>query len=167
MLTRIATFFNANPRFVRQFVKFGIVGTIGTLVDVGTLVFLKEVIGLNVYVANAISFTLAVLNNYTLNSRWTFGDQEKEHHRQLVQFFIVSIVGLALSSALLYFFHDVSELKNLDLAEFLVVANLNLSSVSQFLTRSRLDRLFNGLDQQPLVNAAVPADLVDYALQFR
>jgi putative flippase GtrA len=110
MLTRIATFVTANPRFVRQFVKFGIVGTIGTFVDVGTLVFLKEVAGLNVYVANTISFTLAVLNNYTLNSHWTFGDQEKQHHRQLAQFFIVSIVGLALSSALLYFFHDVMHL---------------------------------------------------------
>ena len=110
MLTRISQFVTTQPRFVRQFIKFGIVGAIGTVVDVTILVFLKEIVGLNVYVANSISFTLAVFNNYTLNSLWTFGDQERWHQRQLVQFFIVSIVGLALSSALLFFFHDIVHL---------------------------------------------------------
>jgi putative flippase GtrA len=110
MLTRISQFVTTQPRFVRQFIKFGIVGAIGTIVDVTILVFLKEIVGLNVYIANSISFSIAVLNNYTLNSLWTFGDQEKRHHRQLVQFFIVSVVGLALSQALLFFFHDVLHL---------------------------------------------------------
>jgi putative flippase GtrA len=110
MLTRLTNLVTTRPRFVRQFVKFGIVGAIGTIVDITILVFLKEVVGLNVYVANSFSFTLAVLNNYTLNSLWTFADQEKEHRRQLLQFFIVSAVGLALSQALLFFFHDVMHL---------------------------------------------------------
>lgn len=97
----------SHPRFVRQFVKFAIVGTIGTVVDISILVFLKEVVGLSVYVANTFSFTAAVINNYTWNTLWTFADQEREHRRQLIQFFIVSVVGLGLSQLLLYFFHDV------------------------------------------------------------
>ncbi len=109
-LTRFAATVAANPRFLRQFVKFAVVGAIGTVVDMSILVLLKEVGGLNVYLANACSFTAAVLNNYTLNSRWTFGDQDKEHGRQIVQFFIVSAIGLGLSSILLYFFHDVMDL---------------------------------------------------------
>ncbi len=109
-LIRLAATVSANPRFLRQFVKFAVVGAIGTVVDMSILVFLKEVVGVNVYLANACSFTAAVINNYTLNSHWTFGDQEKEHGRQIVQFFIVSAVGLGLSSILLYFFHDIMDL---------------------------------------------------------
>ncbi len=107
MLTHLATYVRAQPRFVRQFIKFAIVGAIGTVVDVTILVFLREVVGLNVYIANFFSFTAAVLNNFNLNSRWTFGDQEKQPTRQLVQFFIVSVIGLGLSQALLFFFYDV------------------------------------------------------------
>ena len=109
-MTRFNELVAANPRVVKQFLKFAIVGAIGTCVDVAILVLLKEVVGLNVYVANFFSFSLAVINNYTLNSRWTFGDQEKEHKRQIVQFVIISVVGLALSEMLLYFFHDILNL---------------------------------------------------------
>ncbi len=105
-MARIAEAVTANPRFVRQFIKFAIVGTIGTVIDFGVLIFLKEIVGLNVYVANTFSFSAAVLNNYTLNTLWTFGDQERDHRRQLIQFVIVSVVGLALSQVLLFAFHD-------------------------------------------------------------
>jgi putative flippase GtrA len=110
MLTRLAQFVTTRPRPVRQFIKFGVVGSIGTVVDICILAFLHEIVGLNVYIANFFSFSAAVLNNYTLNSLWTFRDQEKEHKRQLVQFALVSVVGMALSQALLYFFHDILNL---------------------------------------------------------
>ena len=97
----------SNPRFIRQFAKFAVVGIIGTIIDVSVLVFLKEVVGLNVYVANCISFSTAVINNYVLNSYWTFSDQEKQPKKQFIQFFIVSVIGLVLSELLLAFFHDV------------------------------------------------------------
>jgi putative flippase GtrA len=107
MLTRISTYVATNPRFVRQFLKFAVVGAIGAVVDMGVLVILKEYFGLNVYLARAISFTCAVLNNYTLNQRWTFSDLEKRHSRQLVQFFVVSVIGLGLNLILMYIFHGI------------------------------------------------------------
>lgn len=109
-MTRVNEFVATNPRVIRQFVKFAIVGAIGACVDVGTLVILKEILGLNVYLANFFSFSLAVINNYIWNSHWTFADQEKEHKRQIVQFVIISIIGLVLSEILLYIFHDITHL---------------------------------------------------------
>jgi dolichol-phosphate mannosyltransferase len=97
----------SHPRFFKQFIKFAIVGTIGTVVDFSILIFLKEFLGFNLYVANGISFSCAVLNNYTWNSLWTFGDQAKHHAQQLAQFAVVSIIGLALSQGFLYAFHDI------------------------------------------------------------
>jgi putative flippase GtrA len=107
MLTRLSAIASTNPRLVRQFLKFAVVGAIGTCVDVSILYVLHELAGLNLYLSNAVSFTVAVINNYLLNSFWTFGDQEKRHGRQIVQFFIVSVIGLLLSSGLLYIFHDI------------------------------------------------------------
>jgi putative flippase GtrA len=106
ILISLAQVVGTNPRFFRQFAKFAVVGAIGTIIDVSILVFLKEVVGLNVYVANSISFSSAVINNYLLNSYWTFADQDRQPKKQFVQFFIVSVVGLALSELLLAFFHD-------------------------------------------------------------
>ncbi len=99
-----------NPRLVRQFLKFAVVGTIGAAVDFGILIALKELFHVNLYVANTVSFTAAVLSNYLWNSFWTFGDQPKQHGRQLVQFFVVSIVGYFINQAILYFFYDIAGL---------------------------------------------------------
>ena len=95
-----------NPRLVRQFLKFAVVGTIGAAVDFSILIALKELFHVNLYVANTVSFTAAVLSNYLWNSFWTFGDQPKQHGRQLVQFVIVSIIGLFINQAILYLFND-------------------------------------------------------------
>jgi putative flippase GtrA len=96
----------ANHRLVKQFLKFAVVGTIGAGVDFGTLITLVELFHLNVYVAITVSFTAAVLSNYLWNSFWTFGDLPKRHGRQLVQFFIVSIIGYLITQAIFYFFYD-------------------------------------------------------------
>ena len=106
-MTRLSALTATNPRLMRQFLKFAVVGGIGTCLDIGILFILHDLLGLNLYLSNAVSFSVAVVNNYLLNSFWTFGDQEKSHGRQIVQFLIVSIVGLLLSSLLLYVFHDV------------------------------------------------------------
>jgi putative flippase GtrA len=97
----------ANPRLVKQFLKFAVVGTIGAGVDFGILTTLVELFHVNLYAANTVSFTVAVLSNYLWNSFWTFGDQPKQHGRQLVQFFAVSIIGWCINQGILFFFYDI------------------------------------------------------------
>jgi len=105
VLTRLWDLIHENFRELERFVKFAIVGTIGAGVDFGTLSALVELLHVNVYAANTVSFTAAVINNFVLNSTWTFGDQpNKQPARQLVQFFIVSIIGYLINQALLYAF---------------------------------------------------------------
>jgi putative flippase GtrA len=102
----LAKSLQTNNRLIKQFLKFAVVGTIGAGVDFGILTALVELFHVNLYVANTVSFTAAVLSNYLWNSYWTFGDLPKQHGRQLVQFFIVSIIGLFINQAILYFFYD-------------------------------------------------------------
>jgi len=79
------------------------VGTLGFVIDFGTLNLLVLVMGLEVLVANTISFTLAVLSNFTWNRLWTYPDSRSKPIRsQLTQFSIVNVLGLGINTLVLW-----------------------------------------------------------------
>ena len=81
-----------------RFARFLTVGAVGTVLDFSILTVLK-LAGLPTLFANSISFTAGLLNNFTWNRLWTFGDSVKvDWRRQLAQFTLVSLVGLALNN---------------------------------------------------------------------
>lgn len=84
----------------RRFVKFGLVGSLGTVVDFTLLTGLK-LLGWPTLAANSLSFCAGLLNNFTLNRLWTFRQgQPSDWGRQLLRFSAVSLVGLLLSNAI-------------------------------------------------------------------
>jgi len=86
---------------LQRFTRFLTVGAVGTLLDFGLLTLLKS-LGLPTLVANSASFTAGVINNFTWNRLWTFVDaKQASWRRQLAQFILVSLVGLALNNAIL------------------------------------------------------------------
>ncbi|HNB37390.1 MAG TPA: GtrA family protein, partial [Anaerolineales bacterium] len=58
---------------VTRFARFLTVGAMGTFLDFGLLTVLK-LAGLPTLIANSISFTAGLLNNFTWNRLWTFAD---------------------------------------------------------------------------------------------
>lgn len=108
----------SNPKEVERFLKFAAVGALGAVVDFAVLNIMKrvfEAVGLGVdwlgpvnarqlqlAAANTISFTAAVLSNFTWNRIWTFPEsRERPLGRQLAQFAIVNVVGLVINTVLL------------------------------------------------------------------
>lgn len=108
----------ANPKRIERFVKFAIVGAVGAVVDFVVLNIMKlvfESIGLGVgwplsmephqiqlVVANSISFSAAVLSNFTWNRLWTFPEsRERPLLSQLLQFAIVNVLGLVINTVIL------------------------------------------------------------------
>jgi len=90
----------STSRELGRFSRFLIVGAIGTLLDFSVLTILK-LFGLPTLLANSASFTVGVVNNYTWNRRWTFADVKKDDwRRQLAQFTLVSLIGLAMNNAI-------------------------------------------------------------------
>ncbi len=113
---------------VRQFAKFCVVGGTSTVIDLGihfVLMFVIVVGGqplsqtfgawaLNLVgrsgdpsAASALSFTVfkvfsasvAILNSFIWNRRWTFRIRGKEdRHRQLVKFVLVAVIGMLLNT---------------------------------------------------------------------
>ena len=83
---------------IERFSRFLAVGAVGTLLDFSLLTLLK-LAGLPTLLANSLSFTAGLVNNFTWNRLWTFGDViQPDWRRQLVQFTAVSLVGLALNN---------------------------------------------------------------------
>ena len=56
-----------NQNLIYKFIKFGVVGFSGVLVDFGITFVCKEWFKIPKYVSNAIGFTVAASTNYYLN----------------------------------------------------------------------------------------------------
>jgi len=101
-LSNVIALAQNNRRELVRFAKFMAVGAIGAVVDFGTLYVLHILVGLPIVAANTISFTAAVLSNFTWNRYWTYPDSRSKPIRtQLVQFFVVNIAGWAINTGVL------------------------------------------------------------------
>lgn len=87
----------SNQKERSRFVRFAIVGTIGAVIDISIFNLLIELFKIPALSAQAVSFSVAVLSNFTWNRLWTYPDsRSKPLSKQLVQFVIVSVLGLFL-----------------------------------------------------------------------
>lgn len=85
-----------------KIIKFGVVGFSGLIIDFCITWFFKEKVKLNKYVANGLGFSFGVVNNYFLNKHFTFQDTDTDVVWQFTRFLIVSIIGFALNTGMLY-----------------------------------------------------------------
>ncbi len=93
-------FNDSNERI--RFLKFATVGAIGTVVDFAVYNFLNLVTGLAPVFSQAISFALAVVNNFLWNRHWTYPDSRgKAIHHQMVQFGLINVVGLLIRTPII------------------------------------------------------------------
>jgi|GEM_PF-841247 len=92
---------------LKQFGKYGLVGTFGAVVDLTTLNTLIFALGWSddsgKMTANIISVSLAIISNYTLNRLWTFPEaRNRQASLQFIQFVLVSLSGLLINSGIFY-----------------------------------------------------------------
>ena len=86
-----------NSRERIRFFKFSIVGVIGAIVDFGVMNLLVFLFGASLVIAGTISFMAAVFNNFIWNRYWTYPDsRSKPIIRQLLEFTVVSVIGMAI-----------------------------------------------------------------------
>ena len=82
-------------RTALQFGRFGVVGTIGFLVDTAVL-YAGMALGLGLYSGRAVSYVAAATTTWALNRAWTFrGQGGGPVMRQWALFLLVNLVGLA------------------------------------------------------------------------
>jgi putative flippase GtrA len=118
LLGGIWTRLRENPKELERFTKFAIVGTIGAVVDFAVLNIMKwffegidfgvgwtvalEPHQIQLIAANTISFSVAVVSNFTWNRLWTFPEsRERPIGTQLAQFTVVNVLGLGINTLVL------------------------------------------------------------------
>lgn len=81
----------------QDFLRFGVVGTIGFLVDSGVL-YGAIGLGAGLYLGRAVSYVAAATATWGLNRVWTFrGRGSGPVHRQWALFVAVNLVGFVLN----------------------------------------------------------------------
>jgi putative flippase GtrA len=88
--------------FLYKFIKFGLVGFSGVLIDFSITFICKEYLKFQKYVANAIGFTIAATTNYMLNRIWTFESTNPNIAMEFSRFFIIALIGLGINSAIVW-----------------------------------------------------------------
>jgi len=101
--------------YIRRFLKFGIVGVSGTIIDFAITWLMRDVVGLYDLLANAIGFTVAATTNYILNRTWTWRSHEKKVGVEYLKFFTVSLIGLGLNTLILSLLKHLFTFENEDL----------------------------------------------------
>ncbi len=87
---------------ILKFLKFGIVGASGVIVDFGFTYLCKEIFKIQKYLANAIGFTIAASSNYFFNRIWTFHSQNPEIGLEYSKFLLISLIGLGINTLILW-----------------------------------------------------------------
>ena len=89
-------------KVLAQFLRFGVVGVAGFLVDAGVLLGLLA-LGLGPYSGRVASYLAAATTTWALNRAWTFRSRNEVGHdgsgaaRQWARFLVVNLVGFAMN----------------------------------------------------------------------
>lgn len=89
-------------KIIIQLFKFGLVGVVATVVDFAALMFLKEILNIDVLIASAISFCVSVIVNYILSMLFVFESKTNSKAKEFIIFVALSIGGLILNQALMW-----------------------------------------------------------------
>lgn len=102
------------------FLKFGIVGSLNTIIDFVVYALLTSV-GANYLLSQILSYSCGLLNSYFVNRTWTFKQKDKASMKEFIRFLAVNAATLSLTLILLDFLYTKQGL-NLLLSKFLVTA---------------------------------------------
>jgi putative flippase GtrA len=85
--------------------RYVVVGLLGTILDIGLYAILHILLGMPILLANSISYSAGMLNNYFFHRYWTFAKRShKAVSLQLSEFALVCISGLIVNNLLVLLF---------------------------------------------------------------
>jgi len=94
-----------------RFVKFCVVGSTGTLINMGLLWGLTEFVGLPYLISAAIAIEISIISNFTFHDFFTFRDRHSPtltiFFRRLLKYNLISLIGLAINMTVLALFTEV------------------------------------------------------------
>jgi putative flippase GtrA len=87
-----------------ELVKFGIVGGLGTIIDLGGAAVLHSVYHVGPLASKALSITAATIFTYLGSRFWTFRHRDNQPvHREALLFVVLNVAGLVLAELVIAF----------------------------------------------------------------
>ncbi len=87
-----------------QFIRFGTVGGLNTLLDLlmlnGLLKLFPTTNIFTILMFNSIAYSVGAVNSFLLNKYWTFGQRHKTTWREVSRFTMTTILGIVCNDAL-------------------------------------------------------------------
>ncbi len=84
----------------KEIIKYGLVGISGMAVEWIFFFIFRDTLGINYLISHILGSAIAILNNFILNSYFTFKTTDKIFKRA-TSYFGIAAIGLAISSLLL------------------------------------------------------------------
>jgi len=105
-LKKLQNFKDMKSNLIKQFSRFVVIGFVNTAIDFAILNLLMWWMGIYsgpwIILLNGISFSVAVTNSYFWNKYWTFKDKNKIEAKEFSQFILVTLIGMAINSGVIY-----------------------------------------------------------------
>ncbi len=102
----IVKFISQKIAVLFQMAKFAQVGVLNTLIDFGIfnlLIWITGIIsGTGIILLNTLSILVAIINSYFWNKYWTFSKKGGRIEREFLQFLVISIIGWALNTSIVF-----------------------------------------------------------------
>jgi len=93
---------------LQEFSRFAANGILSFAVDYGTLIFLKEALGVHYLLSAGISFSLSVGVNYVICRAWVFQSRKRRDFWTIPLFLATSVGGLALNQLIMWVMVDIA-----------------------------------------------------------
>lgn len=107
---------------MKQFIFFGIVGTIGFIVDASVLLYLVHIENFSIIFARTLSFIVAVFTTWILNRYFTFSKSEKKDtkSKEYIKYLSIQTAGAGINFlvffGLIYIFEALKDILIIPLA---------------------------------------------------
>ena len=118
-------------KIVDQFFRFCLVGVICFIIDYLLLIFLKEIININVLIAAVISFVSATFVNFILSVSFVFETENKK--KKIIVFFVFSLFALILTEAIMFLGIKVLDYRVVKIVATIIVMCFNFVTRKLFL----------------------------------
>jgi putative flippase GtrA len=92
------------PRWLKQAIKFVLVGVSNTAIDAGLYFLLTRYVGFfapRKVAAKALSYTAGVVNSFFWNRNWTFRSRANPW-RTFAPFFLSNLIGVGINSGVMF-----------------------------------------------------------------
>lgn len=99
MITKL---FKEKRQELVRFLKFCVVGTVGTAIDFGLFNLFHNWLGMQQIVSNVLSTSAAIVNNYTWSRFWVYPEtRRRQGGKKFIQFVVVSVIAVGLNTLIL------------------------------------------------------------------